>query len=422
MKINLNEIIDPAEGHIVVRRDRDGKVLEAHFDLVGLPRVDEILTGKSALEALRATEHLCGICPVAHHLAGTRALDTLVGSPQVESGVEMVRRLLHYGSMVEAHSLRFLPVSREGGVKLKKFSKRMLAAAGSPGHFPVTAMPGGLAVWPQPDQLEALAAELPQMVQFTKNLVDEMLQNESTAGDDFTGANLALIDAQGRPDVFGTRVRATKENETIAEFDFTDWYKNVAEAVPGSPAPRPYLTAFGTEEGLYRVGPVAQLSIGALPTEFAAAAQTRWLAGAHAALSARAIIALHVLEATADLITRLGAELRDNPRRETVDESVLHLRQGTATGLVDGPRGILAHTSQVDASGNIARAIILTPTAQNEAWLSRLLTQAVRRGALPEELEESIRTADPCLPISGAPAGTMALKIDTMGNVTGEGE
>lgn len=76
MKINLDEIIDPLEGRVVVSKDRQGQS-QARFDLQGLPRVDAMLVGKSALEALKMTEHLCGICPVAHHLAGMRALDVL---------------------------------------------------------------------------------------------------------------------------------------------------------------------------------------------------------------------------------------------------------------------------------------------------------------------------------------------------------
>lgn len=134
MKINLDEIIDPMEGRVVVSHDSAGQE-HAHFDLQGLPRVDGMLIGKSALEALKMTEHLCGICPVAHHLAGNRALDALSNSAPLSLAAELTRRILHYGSLVETHSLRFLLQDRDSGVVLKKISKKMLVAAGSPGHF-----------------------------------------------------------------------------------------------------------------------------------------------------------------------------------------------------------------------------------------------------------------------------------------------
>ena len=65
MKINLDEIIDPMQGRVVITPDSRGQA-HAHFDLQGLPRIDGMLVGKSALEALKMTEHLCGICPVSY--------------------------------------------------------------------------------------------------------------------------------------------------------------------------------------------------------------------------------------------------------------------------------------------------------------------------------------------------------------------
>ena len=47
MKINLDEIIDPMQGRVVISPDSQGKS-HAHFDLQGLPRIDGMLVGKSA--------------------------------------------------------------------------------------------------------------------------------------------------------------------------------------------------------------------------------------------------------------------------------------------------------------------------------------------------------------------------------------
>ena len=169
MKINLDEIIDPMQGRVVISPDSQGKS-HAHFDLQGLPRIDGMLVGKSALEALKMTEHLCGICPVAHHLAGIRALDALSGNTEISREAELTRRLLHYGSVVETHSLRFLRHDRDSGVRLKKVSKQMLVVAGSPGHFPVTAIPGGVRNLPNIEDLQNLQAELPAVIASAEKL------------------------------------------------------------------------------------------------------------------------------------------------------------------------------------------------------------------------------------------------------------
>ena len=147
-------------------------------------------------------------------------------------------------------------------------------------------------------------------------------------------------------------------------------------------------------------------------------AQARWLKGARDAAEARAIVTLHVLERTSQLASELQQRLAETDA-DTLSTPPQPIHAGTATGLVDGPRGILAHTYEVDDSGTITRSIILTPTAQNEPWLADLLTRAAETETTPDgreaALEDSIREADPCLPISSAPPGQMGLKLDIIG-------
>lgn len=417
MKINLDEIIDPMEGRIVVTHDSSGHP-HARFDLQGLPRVDAMLEGQTALAALKMTEHLCGICPVAHHLAGTRALDVLSGLPPIAPAAHLTRRLLHYGSIVEAHSLRFLMQDRDAGVTLKQVSKKMLVAAGSPGHFPATAVPGGVSVWPTTPALCDLSTDLTAARDTAERLCDSALapHPEPVGTSDFAGADVALIDDNGAPDVFGTKVRVARNTSAVEEFEFSQWNDRITEEIPGSPAPRPYLRADGPENGRYRVGPIAQLSIGTLPTPRAAAAQARWLAGARGAAGARAIITLHVLERTEALTEQLTQLVEGRDLGELVNPTTVQFTPGSGTGLVDGPRGILAHTYTIGADGTIQAARILTPTAQNEPWLAQLLTQAyaLDQAQQADAWEQSIREADPCLPISSAPAGQMGLKVENV--------
>ncbi|WP_122820332.1 reducing hydrogenase subunit alpha [Varibaculum vaginae] len=417
MKINLDEIIDPMEGRVVVTHDSAGRQ-QAYFDLQGLPRVDGMLLGKSAHEALKLTEHLCGICPVAHHLAGTRALDVLSSSSPISPVAELTRRLLHYGSLVETHSLRFLLQERDSGVALKKISKKILVAAGSPGHFPVTAIPGGVANWPKIENLKVVKEELPVALQVAKKLCEQGFKkySQSNSLGEFTGAELALIDEDGNPDVFGTRVRVARQGKTVKDFDFSHWNEQIAEEKPGAAAPRPYLRGGDPSGGRYRVGPVAQLSVGTLPSELASSLQMRWLASNRDAASARAIITLHVLERTGEVVAQLLQILESDNLEPCPQMGQIRFLSGAATGLVDGPRGILAHTYATDSQGLISAATILTPTAQNEPWLAELLTQAINFQDVDraKAMEQSIREADPCLPISSAPAGQMGLKVDNL--------
>lgn len=417
MKINLDEIIDPLEGRVVVSKDRQGQS-QARFDLQGLPRVDAMLVGKSALEALKMTEHLCGICPVAHHLAGMRALDMLSQSEPLSKAAELTRRLLHYGSIVQTHSLRFLMQDRDAGIAIRLVAKKMLVAAGSPGHFPVSALPGGVRALPELKALKNLDEDLSDAIEAAEELCDLAfrLSKESRLADAFSGSEVALINEDANPDVFGTRVRVVLEQKIIDEFSFSKWNERIREENPHTPAPRPYLRALGVNEGRYRVGPVSQLSIGTLPSPKAAAAQERWLAESRNAQPARAIITLHLLERTTELVKQLSRLVGQVNSEEHTAGRPVKFSSGQASGVVDGPRGILAHTYATDTEGMITQATILTPTAQNEPWLAQLLTQAIALDGAQTQgaLEESIREADPCLPLSSAPSGQMGLKVDNV--------
>nr|NLI51138.1 reducing hydrogenase subunit alpha [Propionibacterium sp.] len=119
--------------------------------------------------------------------------------------------------------------------------------------------------------------------------------------------------------------------------------------------------------------------------------------------AARAVLALHSVEAIADLLERPA--LVTGPLRAEAAPPA-----SAATGWVEGPRGLLAHTYEVDAAGTVSGCRILTPTAQNEPWLAALLAAAARAGS-DAGLEASIRAADPCLPCASAPAGAMGLAV-----------
>jgi NAD-reducing hydrogenase large subunit len=233
-------------------------------------------------------------------------------------------------------------------------------------------------------------------------------------GGTFTGADVALADRLGRPDLLGERLRAvTADGEVVhSAAAADDWASLIAEAQPGGTAPRPYLVSLGPGLGEYRVGPVAQLRVGELSTSAAGRLQERWLAAGGSARAAQAIMLLHSVEAIGQL---LGSSALVAGPSTTVAAGV---PRNDGVGWVDGPRGLLVHR-YVSGAGGVASAVtILTPTAQNEPWLSGLLRAVIDASPAgrPDRmgLEDAIREADPCLPCSSAPPGTMELHVDTV--------
>lgn len=413
-RLDLNALLSPAAARVVVQLDAAGQPEEATFDLAGLPRVDQLLVGKPVREVPGLVERLCGICPVAHHLAGVSALERLLGVDQIPSTALLVRRLLHLASVVDAHAVRLFQVDAAPALRLRRFAKTVLAAAGSPGHFPATAIPGGVKAGVTAAACEQIADAGADALAAARELCAARFAQLGHRAPDYDGAELALVDQHGRPDLLGTHLRAQRGTALLVpDITVADWPQAISELRAGDAAPRPYLAALGPQAGRYRVGPVSQLRVGWLTSPLAAREQERWLATDGSALTARAIVALHAVEEiTGQLIARPAA------LNSTTIAPLPALTGGTTsgTGWVDGPRGLLVHHYQADADLTLVGAQILTPTAQNEGWLADLLSSAA--SGQPDQLrlrtvmEESIREADPCLPCTSEPVGAMDLEID----------
>jgi NAD-reducing hydrogenase large subunit len=412
-RLILDEIMDASEARVIVERDAAGRVTAASFDLVGLPRVDSLLVGRPVASVPSLVERLCGICPAAHHLAGVRALESLAGAPAPTPTADAVRRLLHHGSALATQTPRPGALDPVGASVLRDVGRRAMAAAGSPHHFPTTAVPGGVRTPVSPDARDDLRGQVDAALEVAIGAANRLLAT-GTVTAPYAGADVALADENGVPDLLGCRLRAVAADGSVLEHGASPdrWDALIAEAAPGRSAPRPYLVALGPELGRYRVGPVAQLRIGPLSTPIAAGLQRAWLAAQGGAGSARAIMAVHAVEAIDVLLAGeqlIGGELT-TPGGGTGPD-----RAGVGIGWVDGPRGLLVHRYATTVGGTLTAAMILTPTAQNEPWLAELLRVAADA---PESeslgMEDAIREADPCLPCTSAPPGGMGLRIDTV--------
>ncbi|MDO4609810.1 reducing hydrogenase subunit alpha [Corynebacterium sp.] len=443
MTLDIGQLVDPFEARIVIDRDASGAVAAARFDLSGLPRLDPVLAGRDVAGVPDTVKMLCGLCPVAHHLAGVRALESAapVGGEgsgaggAVPAGADAVRRLLHHGSMIDQIAPRLLGLDRDAAVAFKSLGKTAMAAAGCPGHFPDVAVPGGVRGPADRGLVDELADTAPAAADRAMALATRAGDADGDWADRWDGWNIILAGADGRPDPLGSHVLAVRGGErvllAVADFD-----ARVDESRPGAAAPRPVLDLPGHGTVGYRVGPVAA-SRAAGRIDGPVAAQARVLAESVAAV--------------VDIVT----DRRDDLLAAGAADPASGWKAGVpvrGVGAVDGPRGLLVHRYDGDGAGRLASCRILTPTAQNEPWLAAMLAEAVgsggsgagivgarASGAGADEpgtgvdesrnvgsgsspggqaasrahpaMEAAVRAADPCLPISSAPAGSMRLSV-----------
>lgn len=101
--------IDPItrlEGHgkIEIFLDEQGSVERAFFQVPELRGFEKFAQGRPAEEMPQITSRICGVCPTAHHMASTKALDALyrVTPPPA---AKKIRELFYSCFVTEDHAL-----------------------------------------------------------------------------------------------------------------------------------------------------------------------------------------------------------------------------------------------------------------------------------------------------------------------------
>ena len=110
---NLRRVaIDPlsrVEGHgkVTILLDAENRVHQVRLHIVEFRGFEKFIQGRPYWEVPVMVQRLCGICPVSHHLAASKALDIVVGAHKITPTAEKLRRLMHYGQILQSHALHF---------------------------------------------------------------------------------------------------------------------------------------------------------------------------------------------------------------------------------------------------------------------------------------------------------------------------
>ncbi|MEN9376488.1 MAG: hypothetical protein RL710_1645, partial [Pseudomonadota bacterium] len=114
---NLRRVaIDPVsrvEGHgkVTLLLDDKNRIEQVRLHIVEFRGFEKFIEGRPYWEVPVMVQRLCGICPVSHHLAAAKAFDRVVGALPVTASADAVRRLMHYGQMLQSHALHFFHLS-----------------------------------------------------------------------------------------------------------------------------------------------------------------------------------------------------------------------------------------------------------------------------------------------------------------------
>ena len=460
---NLRRVaIDPVsrvEGHgkVTLLIDDANKVQQVRLHIVEFRGFEKFIQGRPYWEVPVMVQRLCGICPVSHHLAASKAMDIIVGAKHLTPTAEKVRRLMHYGQIMQSHALHFFhlcspdllfgfdsevgkrnivgvaekhPETARRGVLIRKFGQEAIRITAGKRIHGTGAIPGGVNKSLTIEERDYLLKDAYQIIGWCRDAVHmarELHETDPAMYNSFgifRSHFMSLIGHNGEMDLYDGKLRARDDQGAIF-FDGVaqaDYAKHIQEEVKSwSYMKFPFFTALGKEHGWYKVGPLARVqNCDSIPSPLADAERREFIdyAGGtpmHAALAyhwTRMIEMLHAAEMIKDLLHDpdiLGHDLMATGER--VSEGV---------GMIEAPRGTLIHHYAVDENDLVTMCNLIVSTTHNNQAMNEAIRHVARRylygrevtEGLLNHIEVAIRAYDPCLSCATHALGKMPLVVE----------
>jgi NAD-reducing hydrogenase large subunit len=453
--------IDPitrVEGHgkVTILLDAANRVQQVRLHIVEFRGFEKFIEGRPYWEVPVMVQRLCGICPVSHHLAASKALDRVVGAMPPTPTATKIRRLMHYGQVMQSHALHFFhlgspdllfgfdsevnrrnivgvaqayPDIAKKGVLLRKFGQEVIRATAGKRVHGTGSVPGGVNRHLAADDHALLLKDLPQMKAWAQDAVDlaKRLHAQNPALYDGFGAFrsnlLSLVRSDGALELYDGVIRARDADGRIlfdgaADQGYLDLIEE--EVKPWTYMKFPYLKRLGPERGWYRVGPLARVqNCDFIPTPLAEVQRREFVAHGHGALVngslayhwARMIEVLHCVEVIEQLLA--------DPDLLAGERMAGGVRHRGGVGVIEAPRGTLIHHYEVGNDDLVTMCNLIVSTTHNNQAMNEAVRQVAASTLDGHELTEgllngievAVRAYDPCLSCATHALGAMPLDV-----------
>lgn len=451
--------IDPItrlEGHgrIEIFLDGAGEVERAYFQIPELRGFEKFCEGRPAEEMPRITTRVCGVCPTAHHMASTKALDNLY---QVEptSAARKIRELMYNAFMAEDHLLHFFflsgpdfvvgpkapaaernilgliaKVGIETGGKVIEARKRLrgiIETIGGKVIHPVCGLPGGVSKAVTEEERKAFIRAAEYLVEFSVFVALDLWDNvilknpeyvDLITGDIFKHRTyyMGMVDENNKVSFYDGDIRVVDPNgKEFARFKTGEYLDHIREHVePWTYVRLSFLKKVGwkgfvdgEESGVFRVAPLARLNVAdGMATPLAQEAYEKMyevLGGkpVHSTLAFHWARLIEVLYAAERMLEIVGDPELTSPDIINIPTAIP--KEGI--GVVEAPRGTLIHHYNTDEKGILTAVNLIVATQNNAASINMSVEKAakslIHKGDVPEGIlnmiEMAFRAYDPCL-------------------------
>ncbi len=463
-------VIDPitrVEGHgkVTLLVDDNNRVTQARLHIVEFRGFEKFIQGRPYWELPLIVQRLCGICPVSHHLAAAKAVDEIVGVRQISEAAELLRRMLHWGQVLQSHALHFFhlaspdllfgfdseasrrniiavieqhPDTAVKGVKIRKFGQDLIQAISGKKVHGVAAIPGGMNQPMSKESIQALSQTIDQIIRWTSEavelakklfLADQGHRRFASLESDY----LSLTGSQGALELYDGPIRVKNADGTLFKDDYDVHLYNqlIHEQVKSwSYMKFPFLVEKGNASGWYRVGPLARINnCDFIATPLAETHRQDFMACSretlqHSTLAyhwARMIEALYCAESIQQHLS--------NPLLLSNDLTRSGEKQLEGIGVIEAPRGTLFHHYQINEQDQVTKANLIVSTTSNNQAMNESIRQVAHQyfdgrelsEGLLNHIEVAIRAYDPCLSCATHALGQMPLqlqlaRLDEQGN------
>jgi F420-non-reducing hydrogenase large subunit len=451
-EITINPITRlEGHGNISIFLDDAGEVENAYLKIPELRGFEKFCIGRRAELMPILTTRICGVCPVAHHFAATKALDAAF-DVEPPSAAKKLRELMHAGYMIYDHILHFyylggpdfvvgpdappekrniLGVIEKAGMEVGKevikhraYGQKITEILGGKATHPVSGLPGGISKPLSEEnrqEIEKMSASSLEFAKMTLKIFHDIVLGNSKyvdmiKSDAYTMNTyyMGLVDENNKVNFYDGKIRVVDPNgKEFLKFEPKDYLTHIGEHVePWTYSKFPYLKkvgykgmTYGQDNGVYRVGPLGRLNVSnGMATPLAQAEHDemyKTLGGkpVHGTLAfhwARLIELMYATERALELSR--DSEITSTNVRAKPGEP------GEGVGVVEAARGTLYHHYVLDKDALVKDVNMIVATTNNYPAICMSVRDAAKglihggkvdQGIL-NKVEMAFRAYDPC--------------------------
>ncbi len=433
--------IDPItrlEGHgrIEIFLDEDGNVANVYFQVPELRGFERFCVGRRVEDMPVITNRICGVCPEAHHMAATKALDDLF---QVEPppAAKKIRELFYSAFYATDHTTHFyalggpdfivgpdappaerniLGVIAKVGLDIGKQviacrarNHDILKKLGGRAIHPAAGVPGG---WSRAvtegerREIEEAARKNVEFALFTLKTFDTLVLGNQAYRDlvlsdvyHHRTHSMGTVDRGNRANFYDGEIRVVDpDGAQLLKYPCRDYSRHIAERVESWTYLKfPYLREVGwkgfvdgKDSGIYAATPLTRLNVSdGMATPLAQEQFERFYATLGSQKVNGRFQPVHHRLAThwARLVELLYAaermlELAQDPEITATEVRRIpsgDLNPAGGIGSVEAPRGTLTHHYEADERGLVTRANLIVGTTNNYAPMAMSLKRAAQK-------------------------------------------